>query len=110
MTSAALRLVVQRCGPSASALISEAGGVVGAVDLLMAKNSGLRVKNGKVVWAPVQKLSYGFAWVSSRYVRGDLLCALTEHLHGLDVCLILDQFGELITCRIHEGDGVSVRY
>ena len=28
-----------------------------------------------------------------------------EHLRGVDVCLILDQFGELITCPIQEGDG-----
>ena len=109
MTSAALRLAVQRCGPSASALISEARGVVGAVYLLMAKNSGLRVKNGKVVWATAQKFCCGLAVGYTRYVRGDLLCAFTEHLHGVNVCLILDQFGELISCPIHEGDGVESR-
>jgi hypothetical protein len=31
--------------------------------------------------------------------------AFTELLRGVDVCLILDQFGELITCPIQEGDG-----
>jgi hypothetical protein len=31
--------------------------------------------------------------------------AFTEHLRGVDMCLTLDQFGELITCPIQEGDG-----
>lgn len=33
----------------------------------------------------------------------DLRCAFTELLRGVDVCLILDPFGELITCPIQEG-------
>jgi hypothetical protein len=55
--------------------------------------------------ATVQKLCYGFAAASSRYARRDLRYAFTELLRGVDVCLILDQFGELITCPIQEGDG-----
>jgi hypothetical protein len=55
--------------------------------------------------APVQQLCYGSAAVSSRYARRDLRYAFTELLHGVDVCLILDQFGALITCPIQEGDG-----
>lgn len=55
--------------------------------------------------ATAQKLCYGFAAASSRYARRDLRCAFTEHLHGVNVCLILDQFDELITCPIQEGDG-----
>ena len=30
---------------------------------------------------------------------------VTEHLRGVDLCLMMDQVGELITCPIHEGDG-----
>ncbi len=55
--------------------------------------------------ATVQMLCYGSAAASSRYARRDLRCAFTEHLHGVNVCLILDQFDELITCPIQEGDG-----
>lgn len=33
------------------------------------------------------------------------LAACTEPLCGMNVCLILDQFKELITCPIQEGDG-----
>jgi hypothetical protein len=40
-----------------------------------------------------------------RYARRDLRYAFTKLLRGVDVCLILDQFGELITCPIQEGDG-----
>jgi hypothetical protein len=58
--------------------------------------------------ATVQQLCYGSAAVSSRYARRDLRYAFTELLHGVDVCLILDQFGELITCPIQEGDGAVV--
>lgn len=58
--------------------------------------------------ATVQKLCYGYAAASSRYARRDLRCASTELLRGVDVCLILDQFGELITCPIQEGDGADV--
>jgi hypothetical protein len=32
---------------------------------------------------------------------------LPEHLHGVDLCLMMDQVGELITCPIHEGDGAK---
>jgi len=59
--------------------------------------------------ATTQMLCYGYAAASSRYARRDLRCAFTEHLHGVDVCLILDQFGELITCPIQEGDGAVRR-
>ena len=55
--------------------------------------------------AAAQKLCCGFAAASSRYARRDLRCAFTEPLRGVDLCLILDQFGELITCPIQEGDG-----
>ena len=55
--------------------------------------------------ATAQMLCYGCAAASSRHARRDLRCAFTEHLRGVDVCLILDQFGELITCPIQEGDG-----
>lgn len=34
---------------------------------------------------------------------------LHEHLRGVDACLILDQFGEFITCPIQEGDGAGGR-
>jgi hypothetical protein len=30
----------------------------------------------------------------------DLCCACTEPLRGMNVCLILNPFGELITCPI----------
>jgi hypothetical protein len=60
--------------------------------------------------APVQQLCYGSAAVSSRYARRDLRYAFTELLHRVDVCLILDQFGALITCPIQEGDGADLRY
>lgn len=59
--------------------------------------------------ATAQMLCYGFAAASSRYARGDLRCAFTEHLRGVNGCLILDQFGELITCPIQEGDGALDR-
>jgi hypothetical protein len=78
--------------------------VMAFLGLLMAEGSGLRVKSDKrEMAAPVQILCYGFASVSSRYARGGLRCTFTENLHGVDVCLILDQFGELITCPIQEG-------
>jgi hypothetical protein len=80
---------------------------VGSLDLLMAGNSGLRVKNGKGAWATAQKLCCGLAVVSTRYARGDLRYAYTEHLRGVDLCLMMDQVGELITCPIHEGDGAQ---
>ncbi len=57
--------------------------------------------------ATVQKLCYGSATASSRYARRDLRYAFTEHLCGVAVCLILDQFDELITCPIQEGDGAE---
>ena len=79
-----------------------------ALVLLMAEGSGLRLNGYK--WegaATAQKLCYGYAAASSRYARRDLRCAFTEHLRGVDVCLILDQFGELITCPIQEGDGAA---
>ena len=58
--------------------------------------------------ATAQKLCYGSAAASSRYARRTLRCAFTELLRGVDVCLILDQFGELITCPIQEGDGARL--
>jgi len=73
----------------------------------MAEGSGLRVNGDKWGAATAQKLCYGFAAASFRYARRDLRCAFTELLRGVDVCLILDQFGELITCPIQEGDGAS---
>jgi hypothetical protein len=82
-----------------------------ALGLLMAEGSGLRVNSDK--WegaATAQKLCYGYAAASSRYARRDLRCAFTELLRGVDVCLILDQFGELITCPIQEGDGAAGPY
>jgi hypothetical protein len=60
--------------------------------------------------ATAQKLCYGSAAASSRYARQDLRYAFTEHLRGVDVGLILDQFGELITCPIQEGDGAKLRF
>jgi hypothetical protein len=75
----------------------------------MAEGSGLRVNSDK--WegaATAQKLCYGYAAATSRYARRDLRCAFTELLRGVDVCLILDQFGELITCPIQEGDGAKM--
>jgi hypothetical protein len=74
----------------------------------MAGNSGLRVKNGKGAWATEQKLCCGLAVVSTRYARGDLRYAFTEHLLGVDLCMMMDQVGELITCPIHEGDGAQL--
>lgn len=77
-----------------------------ALGLHMAGTSRLKVKGDKGGGAATaQKLCYGFAAASSRHPRRDLRCAFTEHLRGVDVCLILDQFGELITCPIQEGDG-----
>ena len=68
----------------------------------------LKVNGDKGEWvATAQKLCYGFAAVSSRYARRNLRCACTELLRGVNVCLILDQFGELITCPIQQGDGAS---
>ena len=103
MTRAALRLAVQRWGLSASASISTAGEVIAVLGLLMAEGSGLRLNGDKWGAATAQKLCYGFAAASFRYARRDLRCAFTELLRGVDVCLILDQFGELITCPIQEG-------
>ena len=66
----------------------------------------LKVNGDKGEWvATAQKLCYGYAAASSRYARRDLRCAFTELLRGVDACLILDQFEELITCPIQEGDG-----
>lgn len=66
----------------------------------------LKVNGDKGEWvATAQKPCYGSAAASSSYARRDLLYAFTELLRGVDVCLILDQFGELITCPIQEGDG-----
>ena len=108
MMRAALRLAVQRCGLSASVSMSMAGGVVVALDLLMAETSMLKVNGDKGEWvATAQKLCYGSAAASSRYARRYLRYAFTELLRGVDVCLILDQFGELITCPIQEGDGAA---
>jgi len=46
------------------------------------------------------------AWLwSPPATRGDLRYAFTENLRGVDLCLIMDQVGEPITCPIHEGDG-----
>ena len=73
---------------------AEASRVLGEVDRLQA--------------ATVQKLCYGYAAASSRYARRDLRCVFTELLHGVNGCLILDQFGELITCPIQEGDGAGL--
>jgi hypothetical protein len=75
----------------------------------MAGNSGLRVKIAKEAWTTAQKLCCGLAVFSTRFARGDLRCAFTEHLRGVDLCLMMDPFGELITCPIHEGDGASLR-
>lgn len=82
-----------------------------ALGLLMAEGSGLRVNGDK--WegaATAQMVCYGYAAASSRYARRDLRCAYTEHLRGVDVCLILDQFGERITCPIQEGDGANLHW
>jgi len=68
----------------------------------------LKVNGDKGEWvATAQKLCYGSAAASSRYARRYLRYAFTELLRGVDVCLILDQFGELITCPIQEGDGAA---
>lgn len=81
-----------------------------ALGLLMAGTSMLRVNGDKVeVAATAQKLCYGSAPASSRYARRDLRYAFTELLRGVDMCLILDQFGVLITCPIEEGDGAARR-
>jgi hypothetical protein len=71
----------------------------------------LKVNGDKGEWvATAQKPCYGSAAASSSYARRDLLYAFTELLRGVDVCLILDQFGELITCPIQEGDGAKRDY
>lgn len=76
--------------------------------LLMVGTSKLKVNSDKGNGAATaQKLCYGSAAASSRYARRDLRYAFTELLRGVDVCLILDQFGELITCPIQEGDGAE---
>jgi hypothetical protein len=58
---------------------------------------------------PRPKARKAAAQVSSRYARRDRSEALTELLRGVNVCLILDQFGEFITCPIQEGDGARRR-
>ena len=55
----------------------------------------------------MNKLCCGCA-VLSRQARQDLRCAFAELVHGVDVSLILDQFGGLITCPIQEGDGADL--
>jgi hypothetical protein len=76
----------------------------------VAEGSGLRVNGDKREEdATAQKLGYGFAAVPSRYTRRDLYCVCTEHLRGVDVWLILDQLGELITCPIQQEDGAHAR-
>lgn len=66
----------------------------------------LKVNGDKGEWvATAQKPCYGSAAASSSYARRDLRYAFTELLRGVDMCLTLDQFGELITCPIQEGDG-----
>jgi len=88
--------------------MSIAGGVVVALGLLMTGTSMLKVNGDKGEWvATPQKLCDGSAAASSRYARRDLRCACTELLRGVDVGLILDQFGELITCPIQQGDGAK---
>jgi len=68
----------------------------------------LKVNGDKGEWvATAQKPCYGSAAASSSYARRDLRYAFTELLRGVDMCLTLDQFGELITCPIQEGDGAS---
>jgi transposase len=77
----------------------------------MAGTSRLKVSGDKGHGtALAQKLCCGSDAVSSRYARRDLRYAFTEHLHGVNVCLILDQFGEFITCPIQEGDGAKKRW
>ena len=109
ITRAALRLAVQRYGLSASAS-SSAWGSVWGLDLLMAEVSCLSVgMDGKGMGvAPVNMLCCGYATVLSRLARQDLRCACAEHVHGVDMALILDQFGELITCPVQEGDGAGL--
>ena len=80
-----------------------------ALGLLMAGTSMLKVSGDKGEGAATtQKLCYGSAAASSRYAQRDLRCAFTKLLRGEDVGLILDQFGELITCPIQEGDGAPI--
>ena len=80
-----------------------------ALGLLMAGTSMLKVSGDKGEGAATtQKLCYGSAAASSRYVQRDLRCAFTKLPRGVDVGLILDQFGELITCPIQEGDGAPI--
>ena len=82
-----------------------------ALDLLMAGTSMLKVNGDKGEWvATAQKPCYGSAAASSSYARRDLRYAFTELLRGVDMCLTLDQFGELITCPIQEGDGARSRW
>jgi hypothetical protein len=69
----------------------------------------LKVNGDKGEWvATAQKPCYGSAAASSSYARRDLRYAFTELLRGVDMCLTLDQFGELITCPIQEGDGATL--
>jgi len=69
----------------------------------------LKVNGDKGEWvATAQKPCYGSAAASSSYARRDLRYAFTELLRGVDMCLTLDQFGELITCPIQEGDGAGI--
>jgi len=71
----------------------------------------LKVNGDKGEWvATAQKPCYGSAAASSSYARRDLRYAFTELLRGVDMCLTLDQFGELITCPIQEGDGAADRF
>lgn len=42
--------------------------------------------------------------LSLRMLSRWLRVTLTEHLPGVHVCLILDRFGELITCSFQEWD------
>ena len=110
MMRAALRLAVQRWGLSESVSIPVVSGELVVLDLLMAKGSGLKLggefRKGA---ATTKKLRDGFAAVWSCYARRDLRCAFPELLRGVDVCLILDTFGALITCPIQEGDGAQPR-
>ena len=105
-----LELLGEIARMTAQVSMSLAGGVV-ALGLLMAGTSMLKVNGDK--WeraATAQKLSYGFAAASSRYARQDLRCACTELLRGVNVCLILNQFGEPITCPIQEEDRAQTHH
>lgn len=81
-----------------------------ALGLLMAEGSRLRVNSDK--WegaATAQKLCAGAAQVSSSLARRGRSEAVTELLRRVNGCLILDQFGALITCPIQQGDGALSR-